>query len=871
MTRLSPQHDSPEASLSREPNSPRRERETLPTLIRGDRGGAPDPVGPKFFPRMKDMRVQPANFSSRARAAAAVFAVVVCLAVLTPFAPRAQKAKESGVNVTGVSTRADARGAVITVTGDGALSRAQTWQDDEGFHIVGYRWSMAAGAARGVKVRRVGESLELVIPVKRGGSVSVHPRFNSLDLVVGGGLQQPPDARDDAAARPRDADRDARQRGAHPGAQALAQTRAAAAERVKAIERRTAQPQAAGQDNSGGEAESKTAGKPDARAKTEQQAKTQEQPAETYVAGQFQEAAPPPPQQQEMPTSEVVIAAAAATPEPVRGEAALTRQTGMEVGTQSGGSSVLTIALVSFLVAVGGTLVFVRQRGRGEAETADGAKPSDSKALVKTSSAKAAGAKAAEAASNANAKGAAKDGATKDGATKDGGGQALVRHEAGAPAAGFSMSAPPVLFGAFRIEQEVEKMVRGEAHSVEVLGSRAQDDRRALEARLLRMVAAEQATEGERARVRAALEDYGFVARQSAALLLAPDTFQRSSAARMLGKIASASSLPFLLEALYDADPVVRTEAVVSLGALGLPSAIGALLDMARRHPEVPAQLLGSALSACSVDSIELTRGEGGDYSLAGEDLFTGEINAFEPVAEIEQLPVWLEDETLAEALDRLDSTDVEARVASAQQLAQYSVQRSVEALSQLSTRDRSPAVRAAAVTSLGLIGHVSVFVPVLIGMADEAREVRASAARALSRLNLDRADAYVRVIETADQETMARLAGACVTAGLARQAIDRLASEDRRQAYEAFSLLSLVARGGQAGVILEVVEGAGNLKVRQSAARLLALQGQPGVAGRLRAVAADASTPEELRAVISECVARGEYAGARDDAAGGE
>ncbi|MCA1615913.1 MAG: HEAT repeat domain-containing protein [Acidobacteria bacterium] len=249
--------------------------------------------------------------------------------------------------------------------------------------------------------------------------------------------------------------------------------------------------------------------------------------------------------------------------------------------------------------------------------------------------------------------------------------------------------------------------------------------------------------------------------------------------------------------------------------------------------------------------------------------MFTGEINAFDPVAEIEQLPVWLEDETLAEALERHASTDVEARVASAHQLAQYSVQRSVEALSQMSAGDPAAAVRAAAVTSLGHIGHVSVFAPVLIAMADEAREVRASAARALSRLNFDRADAYVRVIETADQETLVRLAAACVTAGLARQALDRLASEDRRQAYEAFSLLSLVARGGQTGVILEVIEGGVNLKVRQSAARLLALQGDPEVAGRLRAIAADAGAPEELRAVIAESVARGEYAGSRDSADG--
>ncbi len=785
------------------------------------------------------------------------------MTLLTPFAPRAQKAKEAAVNVTGVSTRADARGAVVTVTGDAALSRAQTWQDDEGFHIVGYRWSMGAGAPRGVKVRRVGDSLELVVPVKRGASVTVHPSLNSLELVVAGGLAQSSDAV--APARPRESEREARPRGAYPGG--LAQTRADADERVNAIERRASQQQQqARQENFGGEAESKIAVRHETRAKTESQAKTVEPPAETYVAGQFQETAPP-----QMPTSETVVNAA--TPEPVQPAAppALTRQTGMAVGTRAGGSSLITIALVAFLVAVGGTLVFVRQRERGGAETAGDAGRTESKAVVvKATDSKVAGAKTDSTAAKGNAKVPAKDSATKGNEDQSGGAQALVKHESGARGVQFTMSAPPVLFGAFRIEQEVDKMARGEAHSVEVLASRAPDDRRALEARLLRMVAAEQATEGERKRVRAALEDYGFVARQSAALLLAPDTFQRSSAARALGKIASASSLPFLLEALYDADAVVRTEAVVSLGALGLPSAIGALLDMARRHPEVPAQLLGSALSACSVDSLELTRGEGGGYSLAGEELFTGEINSFEPIAAIEQLPVWLEDETLAEALERLDSTDVEARVAAAQQLALYSVQRSVEALTQISARDRSPVVRATAVTSLGHIGHVSVFVPVLIAMADEAREVRASAARALSRLNLDRADAYVRVIETADQETLMRLAGACVTAGLARQAIDRLASEDRRQAYEAFSLLSLVARGGQSGVILEVVEGGGDLKVRQSAARLLALQGQPEVASRLRAIAADAGTPEGLRSVIAEGVARGEYEVARD-AAGGE
>ena len=75
----------------------------------------------------------------------------------------------------------------------------------------------------------------------------------------------------------------------------------------------------------------------------------------------------------------------------------------------------------------------------------------------------------------------------------------------------------------------------------------------------------------------------------------------------------------------------------------------------------------------------------------------------------------------------------------------------------------------------------------------DEAREVRAAAARALSRLSFDRADAYVRVLESTDMQTLRDVAQACVKAGLAAQAISRLASEDRRQAYLASVWCELV------------------------------------------------------------------------------
>jgi HEAT repeat protein len=418
-----------------------------------------------------------------------------------------------------------------------------------------------------------------------------------------------------------------------------------------------------------------------------------------------------------------------------------------------------------------------------------------------------------------------------------------------------------MLFGAYRIEQEVMKLVGGEAHSIEVLASRATDDRRAIETSLIKVLRAPEADEDQRRRARTALEEYGFVARQSAVLLLAPEAYERASSARVLGEIKSSAALPFLLEALYDPESVVRTEVVSSLGSLRLPRAIGALIDMARRYPEMPANLLRPALSACSVDSLEI---EGCEpvinhayiFQHTMRTPFTGDIIGLEPPVDVEQLPEWLEDESLADALERLGDTDIEVRTSAAQKLAQFQVQRSVEALAAMAERDTEPAVRASAVTSLGVVDHESVFAPVLMAMGDEAREVRAAAARALSRLSFDRADAYVRVIETADTETLRGVAQACVKAGLAAQALDRLTSEDRRQAYEAFSLLSLVVKAGDISLMLDAVVHHGDLDVRLAVIRLLCMMGRPAeLVEPLRRLSGRGSMPEKVRVALLEAV----------------
>ncbi|HEX8852170.1 MAG TPA: HEAT repeat domain-containing protein, partial [Pyrinomonadaceae bacterium] len=424
-------------------------------------------------------------------------------------------------------------------------------------------------------------------------------------------------------------------------------------------------------------------------------------------------------------------------------------------------------------------------------------------------------------------------------------------------ARGMSAAMPAVIFGAYRIDQEVLKLVQGEPHSIDVLASRASDDRRAIETSLVKVLQSDESGEDGKRRARGALEEYGFVARQSAALLLAPDAYERATAARVLGQVRSASSLPFLLEALYDTEQVVRTEVVTSLGALALPKAIGALLDMARRYPEIPASLLGNVLTACSVESLELSFAdphESRTFAQAGShEEFTGEITGLDSVGAVEQLPEWLEDDTLADALERLVSVDVEARISAAQSLGQFQVQRAVEALMAMARYDEDAAVRAAAVTSLGHIDHESVFAPVLLAMADEAREVRAAAARALTSLNIERADAYVRLIETSDAETLRDVAQACLKTGLGAQAVSRLSSEDRRQAYESYSLLALLARAGETHLILEAVEKHPDTNVRLVAIRLLAQVGDAEVLEQLRELASHGGVPEKVRASILE------------------
>ncbi|HEV7890216.1 MAG TPA: HEAT repeat domain-containing protein [Pyrinomonadaceae bacterium] len=769
--------------------------------------------------------------------------------MMNDHAPRAQQRyTEPTVKVTSVTTS----GNVVSISADGSLGRAQTWQDPEGFHVVLVNGQASGGVGGGVKTRKVGNSLELVVPVRRGASVTVEPRGNRLDLVLSGGQggalnveNFPVEQKEEAQTRTRA--RESSERESAPREQ----------EEFYAPQPTPRRRNEAAQPSS-------------------QQSPAPQQPAPNVAPAQTQTAAP---HEMLAPAAGQTDAQALPQHENAGGlpahetTAASGAPAQLETGKGFSFLSFLTSASALFVLAgallAGALLVFLRRRrdGSDTLESSSSSKRRAADGVTQKDEAEAAAKPFRHTVGDRRKSSVtvpferrrsgrgSEDSALRqqidtEGNNFEGGERALELRAA--PLA----ASPAVEFGAYRIDQEVAALVAGKPHTLEVIASRAADDRRAVETSLLKALRSHDTDADGRRRARTALEDYGFVARSCASLLLGSESFERASAARALGEMRSPQALPFLTEALYDPDSVVRNECVQSLGTLGLPSAIGALLDVARRHPDLSANVLGPALTACSVESLELSWNSPSDSRTFAEshdvDDFSSETVAIMPAESYEELPEFVEDATLASALERAGSEYPESRVVAAQNLAQFQVRRAVEALGALA-RDSDPAVRSAAVTSLGLINHESVFVHVICALADEAREVRAAAARAMSRLSFDRADAYVRVIESADDAALREVAQAAIKAGLAAQAISRLNSEDRRQAYEAFSLLTLCAKAGEVQPILDTVECHRDIEVRLTCIRLLGLSMRPELGEQLARIAGNGGVPERVRRAIIE------------------
>ncbi len=781
------------------------------------------------------MRNHTSTYNKYARVAV-VISIFAAFAILPFGHSLAQRgSKKTSPKVTGVSSKKTSGGEVISLSADSSLNGIQTWQDPNGtFHLVlpNAGDSPITGTPGGVKVRRVGNSLEVEVQAKKGANVTVQPRFNRLDLVVQGGTEDRPSAAD--------GDRVPRNSRTTRNADAV--------DAVQSVARLPREPRVPKGINS---LDRVGAGNDPLTTPT-----GPSKHVDVPVTSVISSVSHPPTDQVSSPVepSSTQTSEVSAPPPPVV-PAAQDESTERELSSYVFYSGWwITMALVAGLVG----LVVWRRKGKSNGEDFDddeaqiAVAPKVNSTLVNSI--------VGERRSSSDRRREGRGGGRRaqDSPAKVSS-EIIEPHEQSlVPRNGVTTMAPATLFGAYRVDQEIGKLILGQAHRIDVLASRAGDDRRAMEASLLKAMRSNFTDEDGRRRARQALEEYGFVARQCASLLLANDSCDRAAAARMLGEVQSPASLQFLLEALYDSEVIVRTQAVESIGALKLPSAIGALLDMARRYPDMPSSLLSSALNACSIESLDFLDTAPAQPALLSHsscDTSFNEITQLEPAAIVQDLPESSDDGLLIDALAHVQSTDVDARASAAQSLSLYRVARSVIALKELVENDPEPAVRAAAVSSLGCIDHESVFSAVLVALADEARDVRAAAARSLSRLSFDRAEALVRVIETSDVNELGKVARACIQTGMASQALDRLSSDDRRQAYEAFSLLSLLVKANEAQPILDAVENHADVNVRLIGVQVLGASTSAEIGMKLRHLAIRESIPEQVRTALMEVV----------------
>jgi HEAT repeat protein len=756
------------------------------------------------------------NFNQRSsfrlagfRLFAGLAVALVAIGVAPHLVSQAQKSRSTN-RVWNVSSQPAGAGTMVSIAADNTFGRAQNWQDGEGYHLV-IPNTVAADSLKsihGVKVRRVGTSLEVLFRTKPGSTVNLQAEGNEITLVVDKTLEEQAlerEARNSAkSSEPHVADdaATAKQSRRDPVTQQFSSAVGdlAAKSNAPSIETRPPSTLIAQAGNGNLPAA----------------------PSSDFLA----QAVP----SQDAPSNPPASESASIQPEDAL-------------------ASIFSATSVFVIVALGlfGLLVSRKLRSR-HAMTE----------LVESPLAE-----HAEWVENQTLEGRIR---VHQQPETFGAGEALVKSGGAALSNGQSrqssnrmaVSGPTTLYGAYRIDQEVGKLILGQPHRMDVLGSRASDDRRAIETSLTKGVNSPELDESARRRAREALEEYGFVARQCATLLLAPDAFERTSAARSLGEIKSEAALPFLLESLYDSESIVRNQAVVSIGELKLPSAIGALLDIARTHPDVPSALLSRTLSACSVEGLDFFDAmpiEPAQLGTGQELSVIDQITHLEPASSVEELPIDSDNEQLTRALASLGSADVQERAEALKALAQFRFQSAVEALMRLARHDSEPNLRAVAIFSLGSIDHESVFAAILIGMADESREVRAAAARALNRLSFDRADAYVRVIETCDEETLCNVAKACIQAGIVSQNVDRLTSSDYRQAYETFSLICLLAKANMNEPILNVIAEHPNMDVRLKSVHLLAATGQPGIFEHLRQLAVRDGVGEEVKTSLLEAM----------------
>ena len=276
----------------------------------------------------------------------------------------------------------------------------------------------------------------------------------------------------------------------------------------------------------------------------------------------------------------------------------------------------------------------------------------------------------------------------------------------------------------------------------------------------------------------------------------------------------------------------------------------------------VVAQAKKSAARGTAAEAAETTTDEA-QSETAEKSLPVFSITRLELARPFAPLPL-SNDEALMSAIEQTQEEfeeDEEVRDLALRILTVFKTRNSVEALTQIALYDLSSNLRSKAVSVLSDFNHETVFEPILQASADPTREVRAAAARAMSKLTFERADAWARIAETSEEGRMRQAARAAVESGFVQMSFDRLIHSDQKYSYEAFALMALLVKSGETDALFEALDAHKNMNVRRAILHVLKIVGDPLSLETLAALVDEKSLPDELLADAEKVVEANELA----------
>jgi hypothetical protein len=215
-------------------------------------------------------------------------------------------------------------------------------------------------------------------------------------------------------------------------------------------------------------------------------------------------------------------------------------------------------------------------------------------------------------------------------------------------------------------------------------------------------------------------------------------------------------------------------------------------------------------------------------------------------------------DEALISAIEQTHDEyeeDEEVRELAVRILAAFKTRNSIESLSQVAIYDLSSSLRSKAINILTEFDHESVFETILLGCADPTREVRAAAARGLTRLSFDRTDAWTRIIETNEEGRIRQAARAAIEGGFVERSFDRLIHRDEKHAYEAFVLLYLIVKSGELEGLIEAIKNQKDPRVSSAILHIFKVSKDANTLATLYKLIENNHLPEELKVEIDKTI----------------